>query len=487
VLVTGATGYIGRLLVARLLDGEHAVRALVRDPARAATLLPPAVELVRGDLLATQTLAPACADIEVAYYLVHSIEGDEFSFEERDRRAARMFGEAARAAGLERIIYLGGLGDERTRLSAHLRSRQEVGAVLAASGVPVTEFRAGIIIGAGSASFEMLRELTERLPVMICPRWVTSPIQPIAVADVLAYLTRCLDVPATTGRVLELGGPEVMTYQQMMQRFARLRGLRRLIIRVPVLTPRLSSYWVDIVTTVPAAVARPLIEGLRSAVVVRERTARNLLPLPLTAFDDAVRTALAERRPSRRELPLIWMRRLPARLLRVAGDRLWPPVLVDRGVRQSAADPDVVYAELARIGGPNGWYFLDRAWRLRGALDQWLGGPGLDRRTPLPAVMRPGDRRDFWQVREVEPGRRVRLRALMRLPGEAELEWVVTPGEAGGSVLYQTARFRPHGLRGRLYWYGLLPIHRIIFRGLTRAIAARAARRAPAGRTAVVG
>jgi len=477
ILIAGATGYVGGLLTPRLLAAGHSVRVLARDPRRAAALLPPLVEVVVGDVLKPETLAPALAEVTVAYYLVHSMAADEFTFEAQDRHAARVFGEAARVAGVSRIIYLGGLGDERTRLSAHLRSRQEVGAILAASGVAVTELRAAIIIGAGSASFEMLRELTERLPVMICPRWVTSPIQPIAVADVLAYLVRCLAVPGTAGRILEIGGPEVMTYQAMMQRFARLRGLRRLIVRVPVLTPRLSSYWVDIVTTVPSAVARPLIEGLRSAVIVREGSARDLLPVPLTPFDDAVRAALCQPRPAREELPLLWLRRLPMRLLRVMSDRLWPPVLTDRSAQRVVATPEAVYAELARIGGPSGWYVLDWAWRLRGALDRRLGGPGLDRHTPLPAELTAGDQRDFWRVLEVEPGRRVRLRALMRVPGQAELEWTIARGEQRGSVLYQTARFRPAGLPGRLYWYSLLPIHRFIFRGMARAIADRAAQR----------
>jgi len=272
-----------------------------------------------------------------------------------------------------------------------------------------------------------------------------------------------------------------------MQLFARLRGLRRLIVRVPVLTPRLSSYWVDIVTSVPAAVARPLIEGLRSAVVVHDPNARALLPIPLTPFDAAVRAALAERRPGRRELPLVWLRRLPGRLLRLARDRLWPPVLQDRGVRDVAAPPALVYAELARIGGPNGWYFMDWAWRLRGTLDRRLGGPGLDRRSPLPPEIRAGDQRDFWRVLEAEPGHRVRMRALMRVPGEAELEWSVAPGERGGSVLYQTARFRPAGLAGRLYWFALLPAHLLIFRGLAAAVAARAVRRARRGEAAATG
>jgi uncharacterized protein YbjT (DUF2867 family) len=477
ILVAGATGYLGRRLVPRLLASGHTVRALVRSPARAGAVLPPAVEVVVGDVLRPETLTPALLGVEVAYYLVHSMEGDAFSFEERDRRAAHTFGAAARAAGVRRIIYLGGLGDEHSRLSSHLRSRQEVGTILAASGVPTTELRAAIVIGAGSASFEMLRELTERLPMMVCPRWVTSPVQPIAVGDVLAYLDACLAVPATAGRVLEIGGPEVMTYEQMMRRFARLRGLRRLILRVPVLTPRLSSYWVDIVTSVPAAVARPLIEGLRSAVVVRDPCAQERLPVPLTPFDEAVGAALRERRPGRRERPLVWLRRLPGHLLRVARDRLWPPVVVERSTRLVAAAPAVVYAELARIGGANGWYFMDWAWRLRGALDRWLSGPGLDRATSLPATITVGERRDLWQVLEAEPGRRVRLRALMRLPGEAELEWSITPAERGGSRLYQTARFRPMGLRGRLYWYSLLPAHWLIFRGMAAAIARRAAAR----------
>lgn len=479
ILVAGATGYIGRQLIPSLLAAGHTVKALARDPHRARRQLPLSVAIVGGDVLVPATLAPALAGIEVAYYLVHSMEAGDFSFEERDRAAARTFGQAAQAAGVGRIVYLGGLGDPRRNLSAHLRSRQEVGVVLADAGVPVTEFRAGIIIGAGSASFEMLRELTERLPVMICPRWVTSPIQPIAVADVLSYLVACLEVPATSGRVLELGGPEVMTYQAMMERFARLRGLRRFILRVPVLTPRLSSYWVDLVTSIPAAVARPLVEGLRSAVVVRDPAVRTLLPLPLTPFDTAVRAALADTRPGLREPALLWVRRLLPRLLALAQDRVWPQVLTDRRVQPSTAPPAALYGELARVGGANGWYFLDALWRLRGAVDVLLGGPGVDRRRQLPTTIVVGARRDFWQVVEAEPGRHVRLRALMRVPGAAELEWNITPGERAGSVLHQTARFCPRGVAGRLYWYVLLPAHRVIFHGLARAIATRAAVQGP--------
>jgi uncharacterized protein YbjT (DUF2867 family) len=464
-------------LIPELLLAGHRVRALARDSGRARSLLPAGTAVVEGDVLFPATLDGAMSGADVAFYLVHSMDSGEFSFEERDRQAARNFGQTAQAAGVSRIVYLGGLGDDRTELSPHLRSRQEAGAILAASGVPVTEFRAGIILGAGSVPFEMLRELTERLPVMICPRWVTSPIQPIAIADVLGYLVGCLSVPETAGRVLEIGGPEVMTYQQMMQRFARLRGLHRFIVRVPVLTPRLSSYWVDIVTSVPAAVARPLIEGLKSAVVVRDPSAERLLPITLTAFDVAVRTALREIRPGASERPLVWIGRIPGRLSALAQEQLWPPVLTDRRHVASDAAADAVYAEVTAIGGPNGWYFMDWAWRLRGVFDRWWGGPGVDRRTALPPAFRVGDRRDFWRVLEVESGQRVRLGALMRMPGTAELEWVIAARPGGGSDLYQTARFGPAGLRGRLYWYALLPVHRLIFRGMAQAIARRAGRR----------
>lgn len=476
ILVAGATGYIGSWLVPQLLRAGHHVRVLARDPARARAMMPASVQIVAGDVLAPATLPNALVGVEAAYYLIHSMEHDEFSFEERDRQAAKHFADAVAAAGVQRIVYLGGLGESGVHLSPHLRSRQEVGSILAASGTPVTEFRAGIIIGAGSIPFEMLRELTERLPVMICPRWVTSSIQPIAIADILQYLVGCLSEPATAGRVLEIGGPEVMTYQEMMQRFARLRGLHRLILRVPVLTPRLSSYWVDIVTSVPAAVARPLIEGLKSSVVVRDPTVHRLLPMALTPFDAAVRTALSEGRPGPNEPPFRWLGRLPSRLLALGRDRLWPEVLTDRRAVTSTASAAAVYAEVAAIGGPNGWYFMNWAWLLRGAVDRWWGGPGMDRQTPLPDELRAGERRDFWQVVELEPGRRVRLGALMRLPGRAELEWVVT-ARPNGSALDQTARFWPAGLLGRLYWYSLLPIHSKIFRGMAHAIAFRAARR----------
>lgn len=482
IFVAGATGYIGRRLVPGLLAAGHHVRALVRDPARAAGQLPPECALVPGDVLEPDSLTAALAGVEVAYYLVHLMGSGEFGFEERDRTAAANFATAADAAGVRRIIYLGGLGQGDGLLSSHLRSRQEVGAVLARSGVPTTELRAAIIVGAGSASFQMMRDLVERLPVMVCPRWVTTRCQPIAVDDVITYLVRCLDVPATAGRVLEIGGPEVLSYQTMMRRLARILGLRRWIIRVPVLTPRLSSYWVHLVTTVPTDVARPLIEGLRSEVIVRNPAADALLPMCHTPFGMAVQRALEEERERPAEPVRQWLYRLPGRLGQLLRDWLAPPVLRDQRTRACAAPAAALFATATAIGGPAGWYAFDWAWQLRGAVDRLLGGPGLDRTTL--SVLAPGGRLDFWRVLEVDAPLRLRLEALMKLPGRAELEFVVLP-RAGGSLLVQTARFAPRGPAGYLYWYGLYPVHGLVFRGMAAAIARRAERAAATASGAV--
>jgi uncharacterized protein YbjT (DUF2867 family) len=477
ILVAGATGYIGRRLVPGLLAAGYHVRALVRDPARAAGQLPPDCALVPGDVLEPHTLAAALAGVEVAYYLVHLMGSGEFAFEERDRAAATSFATAARAAGVRRIIYLGGLGQGDGLLSSHLRSRQEVGALLARGGVPTTELRAAIIVGAGSASFQMMRDLVERLPVMVCPRWVTTRCQPIAIDDVIAYLIGCLDAPAAAGRVLEIGGPEVLSYQAMMRRLARILGLRRWIVRVPVLTPRLSSYWVHLVTSVPTDVARPLIEGLRSEVVVRDPAADTLLPVQRTPFATAVRRALAEQRERPTETAGEWLQRLPGRLGQLLRDWLAPPVLRDQRVLGCSAPPTVLFATTSAIGGRAGWYAFDWAWQMRGVIDRLVGGPGLDPTAPRALV--PGGRLDFWRVLEVDPPLRLRLQALMKLPGRAELEFVVL-SRANGSALVQTARFAPRGPAGYLYWYGLYPIHGLIFRGMAAAIVRRAERAAAA-------
>ena len=472
VLVAGATGFVGSHLVPALVAEGHAVRCLTRHPERAARRMPAAAELVRGDVHDPASLTVAFAGIDAAYYLVHSMEDSEFEFEERDRDAARKFGRAADDAQIGRIIFLGGLGDDPSHLSAHLRSRQEVGAVLRSARTPVTEFRAGLIIGAGSASYTMLQQLVERLPVMITPRWVSTRTQPIAIADVVRYLVAALTDRGTVDAVYQIGGPEVMTYRSMMMRYARACGLRRLLVPVPVLSPRLSSYWVDVITDVPAALARPLIEGLRSEVTVGDTEGAMRFGPPQVTFEAALEMAARES-PARREAPLLWLRRLPRHLVGFASRRFLPPILSDQQVRRSPVPPGALWRAAVAVGGRRGYPALDVLWRLRGWIDRMLGGPGLNRVGPSAGEVRRGDHLDFWEVVELDPGRRLRMRALMKVPGEAELELAVQ-GKDGNAVLVQTARFRPKGIAGRLYWIALYPIHVMIFSGMASRIVKRA-------------
>ena len=472
ILVTGATGFVGSHLVPILLEEGHHVRCMSRNPGRASSRLPSGVEIVRGDVHDASSLAAALDGMDAAYYLVHSMESGEFDFEERDRDAARQFAFAAKRAGIKRILFLGGLGDEASQLSAHLRSRQEVGALLRSGSTPVTELRAGLIIGPGSASYVMLQQLVERLPVMITPRWVDTRTQPIAIADVVRYLVAALNTSSPEDESYEIGGPEVMTYRSMMMRYARARGLRRIMLPVPVLTPRLSSYWVDVITDVSAALARPLIEGLRSEMIVRSDAAARHFGPATVGFEEAL--AVAEgARVSRREAPLLWLVRLPRHLNEFASRRFVPPVLSDEQVRRSQADAADLWRSAVEIGGRRGYPMLDPLWRLRGRLDRFLGGPGLDRSGPTASGVRVGDRLDFWEVVELEPGHRLRMRALMKVPGEAELE-IAVHQEEGATVLVQTARFVPRGIAGRLYWWVLYPVHALIFSGMARRIVKRA-------------
>lgn len=472
VLVAGGTGFVGSTLIPALLADGHRVRCLSRDPARARDRLPADAEIVLGDVHDEPSLSAAMAGVEVAYYLVHSMEGGEFDFEERDRDAARQFAREAERAGVGRIVFLGGLGDEASRLSAHLRSRQEVGELLRSGRTPVTELRAGLIIGPGSASYMMLQQLVERLPVMITPRWVETRTQPIAIGDVVRYLVAALNVESDDSAIYEIGGPEVMTYRSMMMRYARARGLRRIMLPVPVLTPRLSSYWVDVITDVSAALARPLIEGLRSEMIVRKDNAVRAFGPPQISFEEAL--DIAERtRLSRREAPLLWIGRLPRHLAAFAIRRLLPPVLSDEQVRRSGATTEALWKSAVAVGGRHGYPMLDPLWQLRGFLDRLVGGPGVNRSGPPAGDVRPGDRLDFWEVVELDAGQRLRMRALMKVPGEAELE-IAVHDEQGGSVLVQTARFIPRGITGRLYWWALYPVHALIFSGMATRIVRRA-------------
>ncbi|MEU2061118.1 SDR family oxidoreductase [Streptomyces sp. NPDC013455] len=486
-LVTGATGYIGGRLVPELLTAGHRVRCLARSPGKLRDHpWTEEVEVVRGDVTDAESVAAAMRDVDVAYYLVHAL-GSGKDFEETDRRAARVFGERAKAAGVRRIVYLGGLAPADVpddRLSPHLRSRAQVGRILLASGVPTAVLRAAVIIGSGSASFEMLRYLTERLPVMVTPSWVRTRIQPIAVRDVLRLLVGSARLPADVNRTFDIGGPDILTYRDMMARYARVAGLpRRLIVPVPVLTPGLSSHWVGLVTPVPASIARPLTESLRHEVVCHEHDIARYVPDPPghpLGFDQAVELAL--RRVREAAVSTRWSSAAvpgaPSEPLPTDPDWAGGSLYTDR--REAAVDAPAqeLWRVIEGVGGENGWYSFPLAWSLRGWLDRLVGGVGLRRGRRDATRLRAGDSLDFWRVEEIEPGRLLRLRAEMRLPGLAWLEMCAEPDGAGRSRYRQRALFHPRGLLGHAYWWGVSPFHAVVFGGMARNIARAAARQA---------
>ncbi|MCW2875167.1 SDR family oxidoreductase [Actinacidiphila oryziradicis] len=490
-LVTGATGYIGGRLVPELLAAGHAVRCLVRSPGKLrAHPWAGRVESVRGDVTDGDRVGAAMEGIDVAYYLVHSL-GTGSGFEETDRRAARLFGERASAAGVRRIVYLGGLtpaGVPERELSPHLRSRAEVGRILIASGVPTAALRAAVIIGSGSASFEMLRYLTERLPAMVTPSWVSTRTQPISVRDVLRALVGCARLPYDVNRTFDIGGPDVLTYEGMMRRYAVVAGLpKRLVIPVPVLSPRLSSLWVGLVTPVPSAVARPLVESLRHEVVCAEHDIARYVPDPpdgLLGLDQALRLALNRIRDADVATLPDSVRGTPRSSASVPGapsdplptDPDWAggSLYTDHRERAVDATPEALWRVVEGIGGENGWYSWPLAWALRGWLDRLVGGAGLHRYRRNATRLRVGDRLDFWRVEEIDPGRLLRLRAEMRLPGLAWLELRIDKDPAGRTVYRQQALFHPHGLAGHAYWWGVSPFHAVVFGGMARNIAAKA-------------
>lgn len=475
VLVTGATGYIGGRLIPRLLQSGVKVRALARDPSRLqGRSWRKEIEVRAGDVLDPDSIRAALEGTSAAYYLIHSMHSGE-SFHQRDIEAATLFGKAAVDARVERIVYLGGLGDPAADLSDHLRSRQLTGAALREGGVPVLEYRAGIVVGSGSISFEMIRYLTERIPVMVAPRWVQTRIQPIAIDDVMAYLLAAVHRPRAYEGVIEIGGASVLTYGEMMLEYARVRGLRRFIILVPVLTPRLSSYWIHWMTPIPAAIARPLIEGLRNEVVVRDPRAVQVFPdIRPMSYAKAVELALRNLRAGKVETA--WSDaqvssrpiQKPAILTTKEG------MILERRHAAVRAPASNVFDVFASLGGERGWLFATWLWRLRGNLDRLLGGVGFRRGRRDPIELRTGDAVDFWRVEEVEAGASLRLRAEMKLPGSAWLEFNVSDMEDRMSLLKQTAYFAPKGLGGFLYWYLLYPIHSLIFSQLLRRIAATA-------------
>ena len=470
ILVTGATGYIGGRLIPRLLEAGYPARAMVRDASRlAGREWSDQIEIVSADVTQPESLLEALAGTEVAYYLIHSMAGTQ-DFHARDIQAARDFGRAASAAGVKRIIYLGGLGDAQEGLSEHLQSRQETGQALAEGGVPVTEFRAAVIVGSGSLSFEMIRYLTERVPVMICPRWVYNRIQPIAIRNVLDYLVASLDVPESTGQVIEIGGADVQTYADMMLTYARERGLRRLLIPVPVLTPLLSSHWVHWITPINARLARPLIEGIRNEVIVRDDTAKQLFPeIELIDYRTAVANALAKL--DARQVETSW-----SDALATSASDQFVVLSTQEGMiteyRELVVNTPAtqVFDVITSLGGQNGWYAFNWAWQVRGLLDRLTGGSGLRRGRRDPHDLRVGDAVDFWRVEKVEDEKVLLLRAEMKVPGRAWLQFETHSLSNVQTRIAQTAFFAPKGLVGLLYWYILYPIHSVIFSSMIRNI-----------------
>src|SRR5512138_1421320 len=474
ILVTGATGYVGGRLVPRLVEAGYRVRCLVRDPNRLqGRPWLKHVEVVSGDARDAGTLTEALKDVSIAYYLIHGKQGGQIDAH-RDLEFARNFAEAADEADIERIIYLGELVDPTMNLSPYLRARHETGYTLRYSRVPVTEFRAGMIVGSGSALFEMIRYLTEREPVLVCPAWFFSQAQPIAIRDVLAYLIEALRTPASTGRLIEIGGPSRLTYADMLLGYANERRLKRVLIRTPFYAPRLSAYWVHMVTPIHWRVVLPLIEGLRARLIVRDAAAKKLFPQikPLD-FQTAVHLALG--RIQRDNVETSWA----DALVTVAGDVKPYKLNVEQGMfietRQRLLDlsTENVFRSYMGIGGERGWLYMDWAWGLRGWLDKAVGGVGLRRGRRHPDEIRAGEALDFWRVEEVEQDRRLRLRAEMRLPGKAWLQFESRVQDDNRTLLTVTAYFDAHGLFGFLYWYAMWPFHKFIFDGLTNEIAKR--------------
>jgi len=473
ILVTGVTGYVGGRLVPRLLEAGYRVRVMSRDTRYLqGRSWVDQVEIMQGDVLEPQTLPTVMAGVDAAYYLIHSLEGSG-SFEERDLQAARHFSQAAEGAHIKRVIYLGGLGEARDDLSEHLESRQKVGKVLRAYAKSVTEFRAVIVVGAGSISFEMVRYLTERVPVMITPRWVNTRIQPIAIEDVLTYLIAALKTAESAGQVIEIGGADVLTYGEMMLGYAKERKLKRVMIPVPVLSPRLSSYWVHLITPINARTVYPLIEGLKNEVIVTDDNAHKIFPdIHPLSYIGAVRQALAQLSAQQVETSwtdstaAVWETEEPYTYVEERG------MMIEQRKRDSDAPPEKLYQAFTSLGGETGWLYMNWLWRLRGWMDRAMGGVGYRQRRG--SALRVGDVLDFWRVEAIEPNKMIRLRAEMKLPGRGWLQFEVAPSENGKSTLTQTAYYAPKGLFGLVYWYSIFFIHRLLFDGMIDRVVALA-------------
>jgi uncharacterized protein YbjT (DUF2867 family) len=469
IIITGGTGYVGGRLIPLLRDriGPEHLRLMARKPDYLRARVADDLEIVAGDVTKPDTLAAALDGVETAYYLIHSMGSGE-DFEDQDRIAARNFANAAKAKRVKRIVYLGGLGESDESLSKHLRSRHEVGEVLRESGAQVIEFRASIVIGSGSLSFELIRALVQKLPVMICPKWVSTQAQPIAIEDVLAYLTQALDHELGESKIYEIGGPDQVSYGDLMREYARQRGLKRLMIPVPFLSARLSSLWLGLVTPVYATIGRKLVESLKNPTVVNDSSALEAFPLTPMSLSAAI-----ERAQSKEDSEFASTRWQDAvsssQALRRFGGEQFGNRLVDCRTLHVNLPPEQAFAPIQRIGGKTGWYYGNFLWRIRGFMDLLVGGPGLRRGRRHQVELHVGDTLDCWRVEKIDAPRVLRLYAEMRLPGRAWLEFSIAP-ENGGSEITQTAMFDPVGLFGLCYWYSIWPLHQFIFTGMLRRI-----------------
>jgi uncharacterized protein YbjT (DUF2867 family) len=475
ILITGATGYVGGRLTVRLLDAGYRVRCLVRDASRLrGRPWVKQVEIVEGDALVPETLDRALKGVSVAYYLIHGMQGNKASAE-RDMTAARNFSEAAERANIEWIIYLGELVDPAANLSPYLRSRHETGYILRHGRVPVTEFRAGMIVGSGSVLFEMIRYLSEREPLLICPAWFYFTAQPIAIRDVLSYLIAALETEQSVGRMIEIGGSTRLTYAEMVMYYAKERGLRRVLIRTPFNLPRLSAYWVHMVTPIHWRVILPLIEGLRAELIVHDDLARSIFPnIKPIDFQTAVHLALG--RIQRDHVETSWS----DALVTAMGDAKPYTFKVEEGMMMERRSllldlsANALFRAYTSIGGTRGWLYMDWAWAMRGWMDKAIGGVGIRRGRRHPDEIQAGESLDFWRVEAVEPDQLLRLRAEMKVPGLAWLQFESIPAEDGKTLFTETAYYAPHGFWGFVYWYAMWPFHAFLFNGLIRRLASRA-------------
>ncbi|KUO65079.1 MAG: hypothetical protein APF84_07540 [Gracilibacter sp. BRH_c7a] len=469
ILVSGATGYVGGRLVPILLERNYKVRCLVRDPSIIEGRGWSNIEIVAGDVLKYGTLLLAMKDVSVAYYLVHSMAGGE-GFQKRDLTSARNFGKAAREAGVKRIIYLGGLGENNEQLSEHLKSRQQTGNCLREWGIPVTEFRAAQIIGSGSASFELIRNTVERVPVLVTSKLIGTRAQPIAIRDVLSYLADCLEIPETESAIIEIGGSEILTYREMMLKYAEIRGIKRKVLEVPFMSTNISAFLVDLVTPIPANIARPLIEGLKNEVVVKDDSAKRLFDIAPISYEQAVRFALE--RIGKGQVLTTWQDAYSSFGGKVSE---WVKLTNIEGMiketRQIKVFSDITTAFKVITCGNEGWLFANYLWHVRGFIDRISGGVGLKRARRCPTNLRVGDTLGFWRVEDLKTNCLLRLRSEMRMVSRAWLQFEIKELEDKKLLITQTAFFEPKGLTGLMYWYFLYPMHKVVLKGMLNALA----------------